>query len=976
VLGHLRDVQEVTHPEGTVYEWGTFTGRGRIWRVAVAEIGMGGPKAASETERAISFFHAQIALFVGVAGGLKDVKLGDVVASTKVYAYEAGKAAKKFEVRPVVWPSSYALEQRARSVARKGEWLARPDDTSPHLIPHAYIGALAAGEKVLGSMQSSLYTLLKANYSDSLGVEMEGHGFLAAVHANHTVHGLVIRGISDLIDDKPTADAAGWQEIAAQHAAAFAFQVLATFTLPTSNSTLSPPVWNVPYLRNPHFTGRDELLEQLDQQLSPGAQEHRPVTRRAALTQPKAIKGLGGIGKTQIAVEYAYRCREQGCYTHTLWVNAVSEEAVITSFVALAELFPDDFSAKNETNQRKLVEAIKHWLEQCQEPWLLIFDNADDPSSVQEYFPKLGNGGILLTTRADAVGSLATSIEVETMSFIEGTHLLLRRAQLFEHASDEQINEAGNIVVALDHFPLALDQAGAYIEETKCGLNRYLEVYQDHRQAFLARRGKQAMNYPDSVATTWSLSFQKVEQASPAAAELLRLCAYLSPDRIPEELIKDSAAYWPLPLQQAAADPFMFNQMIAELLKFSLVKRLVEERMLSIHRLVQAVQLDMMEPAVQSQWAERVVRAVNDVFPGNAQDVANWQKCLRYLEQVQACDSLIRQYTIAFVEAGDLLNRTGLYLADHASYTMAEPLYQQAFSIYEQQLGPEHPSAATSLNNLAVLYDRQGKYEHAEPLYARFLAISTKAYGTEHLSVATGLNNLAQLYGSQGKYMEAERLHMRALAIREQLLGSQHPTTISSVNNLAILYRDQGKYAQVEPLFVYILAIREQQLGSQHPHTANSLNNLGHLYFLQKKYEQAEPLFTRALAIREQHLGAKHPDTAQSLNNLAALYRAQGKYEAAELLYKRALAIREQHLGAKHPDTAQSLNNLAMLYAQLGNYEHAESLYRRTLSIWVQQLGVDHPHTQTAHKNYAHLLRTMGRDAEAALLEMDQVMPS
>ena len=195
---------------------GAFTGQDRTWRVVVAEIGMGGPTAASETERAISFFHAQIALFVGVAGGLKNVKLGDVVASTKVYTYEAGKAAKKFEFLPVVWPSSYALEQRARSVARKDEWLARLDDARPHLTPHVYIGALAAGEKVLGSTQSSLYTLLKANYGDSLAVEMEGHGFLAAVHANHTVHGLVIRGISDLIDDKPAADAAGWQEMAAR----------------------------------------------------------------------------------------------------------------------------------------------------------------------------------------------------------------------------------------------------------------------------------------------------------------------------------------------------------------------------------------------------------------------------------------------------------------------------------------------------------------------------------------------------------------------------------------------------------------------------------------------------------------------------------------------------------------------------------------------------------------------------------------
>src|SRR5450755_4630849 len=225
-------------------------------------------------------------------------------------------------------------------------------------------------------------------------------------------------------------------------------------------NTLSP-IWNVPYQRNPYFTGRDDLFDQLEQHFAPSV---HPVTgtRRVALTQPHAIKGLGGIGKTQIAVEYAYRSRERERYTHTLWVNAASEETIITSLMVIADLIPS-VAAHSETDQRKLVEAVKRWLEQCNEHWLLIFDNADDIVLVGDYLPRHGNGSILLTTRAHAVGSLATSVEVETMGFLEGTQLLLRRAQRFEQASDEEINQAGNIVVALDHFPLALDQAGAYI---------------------------------------------------------------------------------------------------------------------------------------------------------------------------------------------------------------------------------------------------------------------------------------------------------------------------------------------------------------------------------------------------------------------------------------------------------------------------------------------------------------------------------
>jgi transcriptional regulator with XRE-family HTH domain/tetratricopeptide (TPR) repeat protein len=518
-------------------------------------------------------------------------------------------------------------------------------------------------------------------------------------------------------------------------------------------------LWNIPHRRNLHFTGRVELLNQLSQHLAPLVQDHPTTTRRAALTQPQAIKGLGGIGKTQIAVEYAYRSREQGNYTHILWINSANEETLLTSFVELAELLPA-FPAKSETDQHKLVAAVKRWLEDCKQRWLLIFDNADEVSLVNEYLPQRGNGSILLTTRANAVGSVsASSIEVERMSWIEGTHLLLRRAQRLVNASDEEVNEAGNIVVALDHFPLAIDQAEAYIEETQCSFVDYLALYQTHWQELLARRGKKATVYPHSVATTWSLSFQLVEQANPAAAEFLHLCAFLAPDRIPEELIQDGAAHWPPLLQQAATDLFLFDQILEDLLRFSLVKRLAEDHMLSIHRLVQAVQMERMGRDEQRQWAERIIGAVNEVFPRDSDDVATWPLCLRYLEQAQVCDTLIQQHMFVFPEAAELLERTADYLGGHASYTIAESLYRRALRIWEQELGPEHPDVADLLSNLAKLYDDQDKCSEAEPLYQRALRIWEQELGPEHPDVAYSLNGLANLYYTQGKYAEAEPLY-------------------------------------------------------------------------------------------------------------------------------------------------------------------------------------------------------------------------
>lgn len=246
---HLSSLREETY-NGTIYEQGNFQGKEFIWEISLVQVGAGNSAAAYEAERAISYFQPQVALFVGVAGGLKtkDVRLGDVVAATKIYGYESGKANLSFQARPDVGNSTHAMQQRARADARQPNWLQRLRTSAPEISPRVFVQAIAAGEKVVASTRSATWKFLQRNYNDAVAVEMEGHGFLKATHANQHVESLVVRGISDLIDDKSEADAADFQEIASMNASAFAFEVLANLDVKNlwrTHPNKSPVVRNV-----------------------------------------------------------------------------------------------------------------------------------------------------------------------------------------------------------------------------------------------------------------------------------------------------------------------------------------------------------------------------------------------------------------------------------------------------------------------------------------------------------------------------------------------------------------------------------------------------------------------------------------------------------------------------------------------------------------------------------------------------------
>jgi tetratricopeptide (TPR) repeat protein/transcriptional regulator with XRE-family HTH domain len=722
------------------------------------------------------------------------------------------------------------------------------------------------------------------------------------------------------------------------------------------------PPWHVPYHRNPLFTGREELLQDLRHRLIPGA--------TVVVSQSQAISGLGGIGKTQVALEYAYRYQHD--YSAIVWLQADSREIFSLACIQLAQEL--NLPAHKEANQARILAAIKRWFKN-KTKWLVILDNVEDFSMIEEFLPPGHHGCVLLTTRAHHVTEhIALAHKLEGLPEEEGALLLLRRAGRLtldaplEQAALEDYDQAKRMWELVEGFPLALDQIGAYVSATGCSLARYCALYMEQkwRLDLLKERGEIPPGHPESVAITFSVAFEKINIINPAAIEMLKSFAFLYPKAIPEEIIIQGKDHLGSQLLSLAENPLLFDQAINILLTYSLVHRDAQKNTLSIHRLVQVVFQDTLEEAKRHIWVERMVLAVNTVFPESSYET--WQQCERLLLHALQAIQWSSTYQINSVEVGNLLQHTASYLQDRIRYEEAEPLYQRALHIREKLLGPDHPDVTDSLDGLASLRYDQGKYIEAEPLYQRALSTQEKQLGSRHSNVAYLLNQLANLYNKQGKYTEAESFYQRALYIREDLLGAEHLQIANSLDYLAVLYKKQGKYKEAEALYQRVLQIQEKQLEPEHPQTTTSLYNFAILYDEQGKYKEAEALYQRVLQIREKQLGPEHPQVAYPLNCLAILYKQQGKEAEAELLYRRVLQIWEQSLGDEHPQVAYPLNGLADLYKAQGKYEEAEPLCLRALQIWEQQLGPDHVEMSYPLNSLASLYQQQGRYKEAESL--------
>jgi tetratricopeptide (TPR) repeat protein/transcriptional regulator with XRE-family HTH domain len=701
-------------------------------------------------------------------------------------------------------------------------------------------------------------------------------------------------------------------------------------------------LWNLPYPRNPFFTGREEFLRSL----------HTRLHQEQAIAHQLVISGLGGIGKTQITLEYAYRYRQD--YAAVFWVNAATREMLLDGMVTIAELLQLPGSGGHDYTN--LFWTVKEWFA-THNNWLLILDNVEDITLVHEVVPPECPGHLLLTTREQCLGSFVQYLEVEKMATDEGIHFLLRRVPLLhqEVASDtlapSVLEDAATLVQLMDGLPLALDQAGAYIDETGCDLAHYCMLYHHYSNMLLDRRGRFGDNHPYSVVATFSLSLQQIAKYSPLAADLLRLCAFLSPDAIPEEIFlqeRETASSFESCL---AFDALALNEAFAILRRHSLIKRHAGIALFNIHRLVQTVIRTQMDQNAYHHWAHQAIRVINRAFPA-VEAFTTWPRCQRLLSHALACVSVIEEEKIISEESGRLLHQTGAYLLECAQYPLAEAYITQARIIRERVSGPEHPDVAESLNYVAELAYHKGQYHQSEQFHLQALNMRERLLGPEHPDVATSLHNLAGIYWVQGRYVQAEPLYLHVLQIREKVLGREHLDVGETLQNIAYLFYEQGRYLEAEPLYQRALLICQQVLGPDHAYLTTIFNNLGQLYQALGRIAEAEKLYQRAKVLCENVLDRNHPYYALTLHNLAGLMCANDKWVEAERLYHQALQIRQNTLGSEHPRTARSLHDLATLYTKCGREVQAACLYQEALSIKEKTLGPDHPDTTRTRRCY------------------------
>ena len=516
-----------------------------------------------------------------------------------------------------------------------------------------------------------------------------------------------------------------------------------------------PRIWNVPHRRNPNFTGREELLAELRKELTSG--------KRAALTQ--AIFGLGGVGKTQLATEYAYR--HAGDYDVVWWVRSEEAATLAADYAGLAGRL--GLPEANARQQEVIVEAVRNWLE-GHPRWLLVFDNANRPEDVNKYLPGVVKGHVIITSRNPIWGEIASPLQVKVLEPDKGAEFLLSRTRQEDEASARKLSEE------LGGLPLALAQAGAYIEANGVTIAHYLELFQLRREELWAdERGP--LGYERTVSATLSLAIKPVEAEAPAGVDLLKLCAFLGPDDIPRSLLSDGKEYLPEQLGETVADELKMNRAIEALRHYSLVEVDMDKSSLSAHRLMQAVVRDGLEEDESKMWAEAAVDVVNEAFPIQSNNVRTWAECTRLLPHVLSATSHIEKLGVSKGNAGRVLNQVSGYLKGRAQYLEAKNVLERALSIASEVYGLEHSNFAAVLSNLGAVMRLLGDLEGAKAHLERALAIDENVLGPNHPSVAIDVDNLGMVLQALGD-LEGAKAHLeRALAISEKALGP-NPTPV------------------------------------------------------------------------------------------------------------------------------------------------------------------------------------------------------
>jgi hypothetical protein len=658
-----------------------------------------------------------------------------------------------------------------------------------------------------------------------------------------------------------------------------------------------PPIWNVPYHPNPYFTGRDLLLTEVHARLTAPEAERRRVV----------LTGLGGMGKTQLAVEHAYRQRAD--YELVWWVRGGQLATLLGDYAALADQPPlaVDLRLGEDVPQAAVVAAIRVWLERHRH-WLLVFDNVERPPTVDELLPRSATGHVLLTSQAE-IGwePLAYPLPVGVLAPTDAARFLLARTNEGGQQADAA---AVTLASSLGGLPLALEQAAAYVTAAgTVGLDAYTELFAT-RALELLKRG-QPLGYQHTVATTWSLALQTLQKTEPAAVGLLNLAAFLSPDDLPQPLVAAHPHQLPEPLSTAAGDPLALADAIAALRRYSLVRVIGDG--LFVHRLLQTVVRANLDTSSERAWAVATIQLLRADFPHLSTQVDTWTECQRLLPHALAAANHGQQLGVEHEACLWLLNKAAMYLWSRGQYRQAHTLIEQTVAGRRQVLGDDHPDTLQSMNNLALTRRALGDLQGARKLHEQTLAGRRRVLGDDHPDTLGSMNDLADTHRALGNPKAARQLFEQVLAARQHVLGDDHPSTLASMDHLAETRRALGDLQGARKLHEQTLAGRRRVIGDDHPSTLASMNNLALTHQALGDPQGARKLHEQTLAGRRRVLGDEHPTTLRSMNNLAATLADLGDLDGARQLAEQVLAGRRQVLGDRHPDTLASMEGLAAI---------------------------------------------------------------
>lgn len=754
--------------------------------------------------------------------------------------------------------------------------------------------------------------------------------------------------------------------------------------------------------------GRGDYLAQLDERCS----------RTAGCA---ALVGLGGVGKSQLAIEYAHCLRERSPQTWVFWVHAGTQARFAEGYQRIAEMVKMHGWDEPKADVLRLVRS---WL--CDESngsWLMIIDNADDsgiffPSleaiqastaanadssmtPLSDFLPRSSNGSVLVTSRSKdlafrLVGDFDNILSLEPMGSDDALALLRTKLKV------DFNQEAGvALMEALDHLPLALTQAAAYINQRapRVTVSTYVTKLRegDTDRAILldmdvgdVRRDGRASN---SIIATWQISFEYIRGLRPSATRLLSLMSFFDRQGIPEDLLIDH--------YESQGDMLDFEEDVAMLSSFSLVSSDVSGSQFEMHRLVQfSTKRWLTLNHELEKWQGKFLNLMADYYPGDERD--NWPVCQALFPHAQAVfecrpndEDSLQAWALTLLKAARYSNSIGNYavgleliaratevskttfgighrltwlsmntlasiLISQWRFEEAEVIELQLLEILKTELGDEHPDTLSTMHNLAKVFIPQGRYEEAEVLLERVLKNRQKLLGDHHLDTVHCMDSLPELYWLRGRYNEAEELEARILQIRKELLGDGHPDTLQCKDSIVTALQHQGRHSEIVKLEAQVLQIRKELFGDKHPKTLQSMGYLTAALHGQGRYSEAEKLGVEVLQNRKELFGNENPDTLRSMDELATILSSQGRFSEAEELEVQVVQCNAKVLGNEHPYTLSSMRHLVSILAAQSRYKEAEELLSKAVQGYKRRLGDEHRTTLVSIVELASLCSTLG----------------